>query len=390
MNLHEFQAKELLAQYGVPVPRGRVAANGTEAENFARRLGPGPFVVKAQVRAGDRKGSGGVRFASDPAAVGRTAADLIGRPLITAQTGPRGHHVRWAYVETAVPFVQSLYCAILFDDAHGEFVLLAGNNDHTSGNRHELRPATIARTPLILSQGSVSGDFDQAARATGINDALAPRLAKRMMQLADAAVALDATLIEINPLAVTYDGDLVALDAKVTLDDNALFRHPDLAMLHEVSETEEGDPVELAAQRHQINYLQLDGRIGLIVNGAGLALATLDALADANGSPANFMDIRTTATSLDIAYGLELIAANPQVRAILVNVYGGGMQRCDTIADGIGIGLRRTGQSLPLVVRLAGNNAEFAATRLSSYGVAFTQATDIWDAVQKVVQFADR
>jgi len=390
VNLHEFQAKELLAQFGVPVPRGRIAANGTEAENLARRLGRGPFVVKAQVRAGDRDAGGGVRFASTPAEAGRLASELIGRPLITAQTGPNGQQVRWAYVEDAIPFVKSLYCAVLFDDTHGEFVLLAGDNGSSSDQRQGQRPRAISRTPLSLSQSGVNGDFEHAAQTTGINAALLPRLAKRMAQLADVAVALDATLIEVNPLAVTYEGDLIALDAKMSIDDNALFRHPDLAALHEVSETEEGDPVALAAQRHQINYLQLDGEIGLIANGAGLALATLDILADAGGSAANFMDIRTTATSLDVAYGLELIAANPRVRVILVNVHGGGMQRCDTIADGIGIGLRRIGRSMPLVVRLAGNNAEFAVTRLHSYGVAFTETTDIWDAAQKAVQLTGR
>jgi succinyl-CoA synthetase beta subunit len=390
VNLHEFQAKELLAQHGVPIPRGRIAANGAEAESLSRRLGPGPFVVKAQVRAGDREASGGVRFAQTAISAGRAAASMIGHPLVTAQTGPRGQQVRWAYIEEAIPFVQSLYCAVVVDTTRGEIVLLAGDNGIVApGKKPPPRPLAISRTPLELTQDGARGDYQSAARATGINEALVPRLAKRMAQLADTAVALDATLVEVNPLAVTYDGDLVALDAKVTIDDNALFRHPDLAALHEVSETEDGDPVVLAAQHHQINYVGLDGEIGIVVNGAGLALATLDVLADAGGSAANFMDIRTTATSLDIAYGLELIAANPRVRVILVNVHGGGMQRCDTIADGIGIAMRRIGQSVPLVVRLAGNNADFAAVRLSSYGVAFTEASDIWDAAQKAVQFAN-
>ena len=391
MNLHEFQAKELLAQHGIPIPRGRIASNSGEAESLARRLGPGPYVVKAQVRAGDREASGGVRFAQTAAIAGRVAAELIGRPLITAQTGPRGQLVRWAYIEEVIPFVQSLYCAVVVDTTCGEIVLLAGDNGTVAlGKRPRSQPAEISRTPLRLTRDAAAGDFESAARSSGINSALAPRLAKRMAQLADAAVALDATLVEVNPLAVTYDGDLVALDAKVTIDDNALFRHPDLAALHEVSETEDGDPIELGAQRHQINYVGLDGEIGVIVNGAGLALATLDVLADAGGRAANFMDVRTTATSLDIAYSLELIAANPRVRVVLVNVHGGGMQRCDTISDGIGIAMRRIGQSVPIVVRLAGNNAAFAADRLRSYGVEFTEAADIWDAAQKAVQLSKR
>lgn len=391
MNLHEFQAKELLSQFGVPIPRGRIAASGSEADHLARRLGKGPFVIKAQVRAGERGASGGVHFASDPTEAGAIASRLIGHRLVTAQTGPRGQVIRWIYIEEAVPFTRSLYCAVLADAERGGLLLLAGENDNSSASLHVgPRSQAIVRTPVRLSRGQPAGDFERAARATGIDDALVPHVMKRMAQLVDAAVALDATLVEINPLAVTAGGDLVALDAKVTIDDNALFRHPDLAELREVSETEDGDPVELAAQHHQINYLRLDGNIGVIANGAGLALATLDILADAGGKAANFMDIRTTATSLDVAYGLELIAANRSVRAILVNVHGGGMQRCDTIADGIGIATRRAGVSLPLVVRLAGNNADFAITRLRSYGVAFTETRDIWDAAQTAVRAAKR
>lgn len=382
MNLHEFQAKELLAQFGVPIPRGRIAASPPEAASVARRLGLEQCVVKAQVHAGDRAANGGIRFASGPDEAGKMAAELIGRPLITAQTGPAGQQVRWVYLEEAVAFERNFYVAVIVDRATGGLVLTI--HDREAGPRS----GTTVR--LEISGEDVSGDFEKAAAAFGLAPSSASLLAKRLSQIAEAAVALDAMLVEISPLALTQAGDLVALDAKVNVDDNALFRHPDLIALREVSEAEDGDPAALAADRHQINYLRLGGDIGVVVNGAGLALATLDLLREAGGEPANFMDIRTTATSLDIAYAFELIAANPRVRAVLVNVHGGGMQRCDTIADGIGIAVRRTGCAAPIVVRLAGNNAEFAASRLKSYGVPVIGTDDMWEAASMAVELATR
>ncbi len=382
MNLHEFQAKELLAQFGIPIPRGRIAASPEEATSVARRLGFKMCVVKAQVHAGDRAASGGVRFATDPDNAGQLAADLIGKALVTSQTGPSGQRVRWVYVEEAVPFDLSIYCAVVVDQADGRLALMVRGRDGVAG------PGAVIR--LELSDDGVTGDFERAARSLGLSPPRTFLLAKRLSQLAEAAVALDAMLVEVSPLVLTAGGEFVALDAKVSLDDNALFRHPDLAALREVSETEDGDPVELAADRHHINYVRLSGDIGVVVNGAGLALATLDLLREAGGQPANFMDIRTTATSLDIAYAFELIAANPRVRAVLVNVHGGGMQRCDTIADGIGIAVRRSGCAVPIVVRLAGNNAEFAATRLRSYGVPVRQSSDMWEAANTAVSLASR
>lgn len=204
------------------------------------------------------------------------------------------------------------------------------------------------------------------------------------------AATLDATLVEINPLALTDDDRLVALDAKVTIDDNAMLRHPAFATMRAAFQMESGDPEELGADEHQLNYQRLDGDIGLVANGAGLALATLDMITDAGGRAANFMDIRTTASSLDVAYGLELLLASPRVKAILVNVHGGGMQRCDTIAEAIGVAMRRAKISKPLVVRMAGNNAEFARMRLQSYGIRFEEGADMGDAVKRAVALARR
>ena len=389
MNLHEFQAKELLARFGVPVPRGRVAGSGAEATSVARRLGFGRCVVKAQIHAGDRAANGGIRFAADPDEAGRLASELLERPLVTAQTGSAGQQVRWVYVEEEIPFERSFYCAVVVDRAHGSLVLITRDrNREPQRNAADLGRETVTR--LELSEGAIFGDFEEATRSLGLEPKCSSLLAERLSQLAEAAAALDALLIEISPLALTREGELVALDAKLTVDDNALFRHPDLVALREASEAEDDDPAELAAQRHQINYLRLDGDIGVVVNGAGLALATLDLLHDAGGHPANFMDIRTTATSLDVAYAFELIIGNPRVRAVLVNVHGGGMQRCDTIADGIGIAVRRRGCDVPIVVRLAGNNAEFAASRLKSYGVPAIETADMWEAATTVVNLATR
>ncbi len=382
MNLHEFQAKELLTQFGVPIPRGRIAASPAEAMSVARRLGLEQCVVKAQVHAGDRAANGGIRFTSGSDEAGKAAAELIGSPLVTSQTGPAGQQVRWVYVEEAVAFARNFYVAVLVDRSAGALILVARDRDAD--------PNAGSTVRLELSEQGVKGDFEEAALALRVEPSLVSLLAKRMSQIAEAAVALDAMLVEVSPLVLTPSGELVALDAKVNVDDSALFRHPDLVALREVSEAEHGDPVALAADLHQINYMRLDGDIGLVVNGAGLALTTLDLLHAAGGRPANFMDIRTTASTLDIAYAFELIAANPRVRAVLVNVHGGGMQRCDTIADGIGIAVRRRACPAPIVMRLAGNNAEFAASRFRSYGVPVIETGDMWEAANTAVQLATR
>ncbi len=218
-----------------------------------------------------------------------------------------------------------------------------------------------------------------------------PKSSGRLLQLlATAFVELDATLVEINPLAVTADGRYIAVDAKMTIDDNALFRHPEIGAWRDTVMQEDGDPGELASDRHNINYIGMDGDIGLVVNGAGLALATLDMLKAAGGRPANFMDVRTTATSLDVAFGFDLLLANPALRAVLLNVHGGGMQRCDTIVEGMAISMRRSGRRLPLVVRLAGNNAEFARDRLKTFGIQYIEGATIAEAVERVVAFGKR
>ncbi|PPD31040.1 MAG: succinyl-CoA synthetase subunit beta [Hyphomicrobium sp.] len=391
MHMHEFQAKELLASHDIAIPRGRVADNGADAERIARRFTSDRYVVKAQVLSGDREGAGGVCFADTPQSVRQTADGMIGRVLVTPQTGPRGEKVRWVYIEEAVHCKRQLYAAVSLDRASGMLILLSSGS---GGSDLEARSKTdhnlIKRRPLRLDKSGAVGDFEGLAKDIGLSGSAAAEAAQLFARLGRIAATLDATLVEINPLALTDDDRLVALDAKVTIDDNAMLRHPAFATMRAAFQMESGDPEELGADEHQLNYQRLDGDIGLVANGAGLALATLDMITDAGGRAANFMDIRTTASSLDVAYGLELLLASQRVKAILVNVHGGGMQRCDTIAEAIGVAMRRAKITKPLVVRMAGNNAEFARMRLQSYGIRFEEGADMSDAVKRAVALARR
>jgi succinyl-CoA synthetase beta subunit len=396
MDLHEFQAKELLERFGVDVPAGRVVESASDAERAAEGIGAPSFVVKAQIRVGDRALHGGVHFADSPRAAGAQAGTMLGRTIVTPQTPEGGAPVKWVHVEEAVTAAQALYAAAALDRITGRPVMLAsarGGDDIE--DRAERDPAIIHGAPLVLRDGDANGDFAGLAGRIGLTGAAAASAERLFRQLAAAFVALDATLVEVNPLALTAGGRLIALDAKLSIDDNALFRHADLRALRDFMARDESDPVELEAQQHQINYIRMAGDIGVLVNGAGLALATLDMVCDAGGRPANFMDIRTTATSLDIARGFGLILDNRAVRSILVNVHGGGMQACDTIAEGIGIAVRRRGpqrlaRGIPIVICMAGNHAEFARTVLHNTGVPHIACTTPWDAVQQAVACAKR
>jgi succinyl-CoA synthetase beta subunit len=390
MDLHEFQAKELLERFGVDIPGGRVVESAADAQRAAEGLGGRRFVVKAQIRAGDRARHGGVRFAGSPRAASAEAAALLGRRIVTPQTPDGGALVKWIYVEEEIDAVQQLYAAVLLDRMSGRPLALAsahGGDDLE--DRAARDPAIVQSIPLTLRGDNADGDFAGLAGRIGLNGAALASAAQLFRRLAAAFVALDASLIEVNPLALTATGRLIALDAKLSIDDNALFRHADLRALRDYMERDESDPVELEAQHHQINYIRMAGDIGVLVNGAGLALATLDMVCDAGGRPANFMDIRTTATSLDIARGFRLVLDNPKVRAILVNVHGGGMQPCDTIAEGIGIAARRRpARDIPIVISMAGNHADFARTVLANTGVPHIARSRPWEAVQKAVALA--
>ena len=384
MNLHEFQAKELLAKYGTQVPEGAVVDTAAAAEGVARRLPGKRFAVKAQVHAGGRGRAGGVRIVDSVAAANQAAAELLGQTLVTEQTGPEGRSVQAIYVEEAVSFERDVYVAVVVDRQAGRIALIGAEEGGEDIEERMSADPAIIKSLLLGPDGSApKSELEKFARGLDLKGPLASKAASLFAGLGKAFVELDASLIEINPLAVTSGNDLLALDVKMVLDDNAMFRHPELRGL---GDRDELDPVELQAQANEINFVRMEGDIGVVVNGAGLALATHDMLTDAGGSPANFMDIRTTASSLDIAGGFDLLLANDNVRGVLVNVHGGGMQRCDTIAEGIGIAMKRSGKKLPIVVRFAGNNADFGLTLLGNYGIQFVEAIDMGDAVEQVVQ----
>jgi succinyl-CoA synthetase beta subunit len=386
MNLFEFQAKELISRFGIEIPRGRVAGSPDDAERVARRLAFPRFAIKAQIHGGGRGLAGGVKFATSPQEARAVATQLLARPLVTVQTKATGETVRWVYVEEAFDIRDEIYAAVVVDRTAGALMLMvsaAGGEDVEAQAAAD--PSVLARFPIDISGPQPVADFAGAARAVGLAGSLAATAADVFAKMTRVALELDATLVEINPLAITMDGRLITLDAKLSVDANALFRHPALAALRAQIQIDDGDPRELAADRHQINFQRLDGTIGVVCNGAGLALATNDMLIDAGGRPASFMDIRTTASSLDIAYGLGMILDNPAIRVILINIHGGGMQRCDTVAEGLAVAMRRATRAVPLVVRFAGNNADFARVRLKGAGVTFIEALDLADAVARTM-----
>ena len=389
MQLLEFQAKELLARFGIEVPRGRICGSAAEAGTTARPLGFERFAVKPQIRAGDRRAAGGIRFAASPDGVKATAEPMIGKPLVTLQTGPTGETVRWVLVEEALQPVKLMFAAVALDRDAGTLKLIVSQE---GGEGIEVMaaaaPGIVHTADVQPDGGKPECDIAGLVEALGLPNEMAGAVGTALERLVGAAVALDCTLLEVNPLAVLPSGQVVALDAKMTIDDNALVRHPGLAALRSATQVEDGDPEELAADRHHLNYQRMTGNVGVVANGAGLALATLDMVRDAGGNPANFMDIRTTASSLDVAYGFDLLLSNPAVAAVLVNVHGGGMQRCDTIAEGVGIAMRRNPRSVPLIVRMAGNNADFARVRLDSYGVGYSEAAGMREAVTSAVAAA--
>jgi succinyl-CoA synthetase beta subunit len=386
VQLHEHQAKKVLSRYAIAIPEGLLATTADEAETAATRLGPGTVFVKAQSLAGDRAAAGGVRSVESASLAKAVASQLLGRKLVTTQTDQSGQLVKKVLVERGVRAVGELYLALSIDPASATVIVTAAQG---GGSGMEQRLAT-ASTPLgVLRLGMTgerhAGDIAAFCGQLGLPDAAAAKLGGVIERLHRAFIELDASLIEINPLALTESGELIAIDAKLALDDNAAFRHADLLQLGEEAEA---DLIELKAQHHQINFMQMDGNIGTVVNGAGLGLATLDMLRAAGGSPANFMDIRTTAKSMDIAQGIALVLDNPRVKVLLVNVFGGGMQPCDTIVEGLGIAFRRHTRRLPIVLRVKGNNEEMARLRLANFDLQKIECTDMWQAVTRAVAIA--
>ncbi|MEX0693372.1 MAG: ADP-forming succinate--CoA ligase subunit beta [Rhodospirillales bacterium] len=386
MNLYEFEAKEILAQYGVPVPEGRIASTALEAEAAAQALPGHKFAVKAQILAGGRGLAGGVELAATPSAVKSVAGRLLGTRLITAQTSAEGEIVQQVYVETAVESDRDFFLAVLVDQAGANITVLispAGGVDFEA--RVKADPGIVSALPI-----SLNGTFDDQGAAAflagvGIQGAQAQTAREIIKGLVTVFLRTDATLIEINPLTLTREGTFCAVDAKMTIDNNSLYRHPEFAGLASATG---GDEIEMQAQKDEINLVRLDGNIGIVVNGAGLALATQDMVADAGGTAANFMDIRTTATSLQVARGIGILLADPQVKSILLHVHGGGMTPCDTIAEALALALAWSKRKVPVVVRFAGHNADYARQLLVDRNVPHERQDGIADAIQRAIALA--
>jgi succinyl-CoA synthetase beta subunit len=370
----------------VPAPRGAIARDVEAARDAARELGGSAWAVKAQILAGGRGKAGGIKIAESPDAVASAARELLGSTLVTEQTGAAGRKVASVYIEERIAATRELYLAILVDRASGRVAFLTsaeGGEDIEEAVARD--PARIDKLIIDPAEGPDDADLRQAATGLGLDGAAAEAAVALMRGLYKAFLELDASLIEINPLALTETGELRAVDIKLNLDDNALFRHPELEALRDPDDL---DPTEMEAARYEINYVKLNGDIGCMVNGAGLALATLDAIGRAGGAAADFMDVRPVATREQIATGFRLVLTNPKIKAILVNVFGGGILRCDTLAEGIAMAVRAHGLQVPLIVRAAGTNMEIAKKALVSQGVAVTFADDMAEAAEMAVQAA--
>jgi succinyl-CoA synthetase beta subunit len=382
MKIHEYQAKEILAKYGVPVPRGRVASTPEEAADIAKELG-GRVVVKAQIHAGGRGKGGGVKLASDSSEAEKMAGQILGMTLVTHQTGPEGRLVRRVLVEETLPIAKELYVGIVLDRARGKVVVMASSEGGMDIEDVAAKtPEKILKEPVEPGIGLAPFQARKLAFGIGIPSASINAAAACMTALVRAYEAVDASLAEINPLILTEDARVVALDAKINLDDNALSRHKDLAGLRDIHEE---DPLEVEASNFSLNYIKLDGTVGCMVNGAGLAMATMDIIKYAGGSPANFLDVGGGANAEQIRNAFRILTSDTSVKAVLINIFG-GILRCDTLANGVVSAVRELGVTLPIVVRMEGTNVELGRQILAGSGMNFTVASDMKDAAEKVVR----
>ncbi|MBI1898711.1 MAG: ADP-forming succinate--CoA ligase subunit beta [Acidobacteria bacterium] len=384
MKIHEYQAKALLAKYGVPVPRGEVAFSVEEAEAIAKRLG-GRVVVKAQIHAGGRGKGGGVKLAHDAVEAAEVARKILGMTLVTHQTGPEGRVVQRVLVEETLPIAREMYLGLVLDRTAGRVVFMASSEGGMDIEEVAAKsPEKILKVSLEPGLGLAAFQARDLAFGIGIAAPQVAAAAACMTALARAYEGLDASLAEINPLVLTTDGNIVALDAKVNLDDNALFRHKDVVELRDLNEE---DPLEVDASRFGLNYIKLDGNVGCMVNGAGLAMATMDIIKYAGGNPANFLDVGGGATAEQIRNAFRILLSDRHVNAVLINIFG-GILRCDTLATGVVSAARELHVSVPVVVRMEGTNVEQGRQILADSGLNFTVAYDMKDAAEKVVRLA--
>jgi len=392
MNIHEYQGKELLKHYGVTVLEGHVAWTPEEAEEAARKL-PGPiYVVKSQIHAGGRgagrfaedpNGKGGVRLAKSPEEARAAAEAMIGHILVTKQTGEAGKRVNRVYVEAGCDIKRELYLSLLIDRSTARVTIMAS----TEGGMEieevaEHHPEKILRVAVDPASGMSDFYARRLAFSLGLTGKQVGTFGRFLASMYKAFVALDCAIVEVNPLVVTGAGEIVALDAKVSFDDNALYRHPDIEKLRDESEE---DPKELEAAKYSLNYVTLDGTIGCMVNGAGLAMATMDIIKLYGGSPANFLDVGGGATKERVTAAFKIILSDPNVEGILVNIFG-GIMRCDVIAEGVVAAAREVSLNVPLVVRLEGTNVELGKDIMAKSGLPIISADNLADAAEKVVK----
>jgi succinyl-CoA synthetase beta subunit len=382
VNVHEYQAKELLRSFGVPVPAGKLATTPAEAESAARGLGSSVTVVKAQVHAGGRGKAGGIKVAKSPAEAKRLASEILGMTLRTHQTGAEGKLVRKVWIESGCDIARELYLAVVLDRAAEDLAIIASTEGGMEIEEVAARsPEKIVTVHVDPAAGLQPFHVRRVAFALGLGADVVPKLEVFLGGLYRLFVEKDASLAEINPLVVTKSGDLLALDCKLNFDDNALFRHADV---RELRDPDEEDAREREAHELGLAYVGLDGEVGCLVNGAGLAMATLDMLKVAGGSPANFLDVGGGTNQERVAAAFKLILQDPQVKAILVNIFG-GIVRCDLVAEGVVAAAKELGLKLPLVVRLQGTNAAEGRKILESSGLDITPAETFREAGERAV-----
>ncbi len=385
MKVHEYQAKQILVKFGVAIPRGEVAYSPEEARAVADRLGGGAVVVKAQIHAGGRGKGGGVKVARGTDEAERLAREILGMKLVTHQTGPEGRIVRRLLIEEGLDIARELYLGLVLDRATARPVFMASSE---GGVEIEVvaaeHPEKILKEFIDPAVGFQAFQARKLAFGLGLDAKLVSEATKFFASLCRAFESTDASLAEINPFVTTRDGRLLALDAKMNFDDNALYRHPDI---RELRDLDEEDPLEVKASNFSLNYIRLDGTVGCMVNGAGLAMATMDIIQYAGGKPANFLDVGGGANEEQVKHGFEIILSDPNVRAVLINIFG-GIMRCDIVANGVVAAAKSLGIKVPVVVRLEGTNVELGRKILSESGLNFTVANGMKDAAEKVVGLA--
>jgi succinyl-CoA synthetase beta subunit len=384
MKIHEYQAKEILRGYGVAVPKGKLVNSAAEAVAAAKELMQGKpvSVVKAQIHAGGRGKGGGVKLAKSPEQAGEIFSQIMGMQLVTHQTGPAGQKVRKVYIEEGCDIARELYLGVTLDRASGRNTFMASSEGGVEieevASKHPEKILRISVDPVIGIAGYQARDL---AFGLGLSGAAVNAFAKFANAMYNAYIATDASIVEINPLVVTKQGEVIALDAKINLDDNALYKHKDLAALRD---PDEEDPREAQAKEFDLSYVGLEGNIGCMVNGAGLAMSTMDMIKLAGGQPANFLDVGGGADEAKVTAAFKILLGDPQVKAVLVNIFG-GIMKCDVIAAGIIAAAKQVKLTIPLVVRLEGTNVNEGKALLASSGLAITPADDLGDAARKAV-----